>query len=50
MPGKSGKPKRPPPKRGEPLRIELPFEDALRAALEIPPEKKKTQHKRKPSG
>lgn len=33
----SGKQKRPPPKRVGPLRVELAFDDALRAALETPP-------------
>jgi hypothetical protein len=32
---KSGRP--PPKKRGEPLKIELPFEEALKAALDVEP-------------
>ena len=36
--------------RGEPLRIDLPFEDALRAAMEVKPEKAKPAKAKKGSG
>jgi hypothetical protein len=50
VPRESGKPKKPPPgQRVEPLKIELEFEDALRAALEVPPKKTDTP-KRKTQG
>jgi len=37
VPAKRGNKKRPPQKRGDPLRIPLPFEEAIEAALETPP-------------
>jgi hypothetical protein len=46
MPKQSGKPKKPPPKPNGPLRIDLPFEDAVRAALEVPPEREAKPRKR----
>jgi hypothetical protein len=49
MPEKSGKPKKPPPRNDGPLRIELPFEEAVRAALDTPPEAKKEQKRRRSS-
>lgn len=45
MPGKSGKPKKPPPKRSEPLRIDLPFDEAIRAVLQVPPAKQNPEKK-----
>jgi hypothetical protein len=38
MTDQSGKPERPPPKRNGPLKIDLPFEDAVKLALEAKPE------------
>jgi hypothetical protein len=38
MPKKPGEKNKPPPERAGPLRIDLPFEEAIRAALETPPE------------
>jgi hypothetical protein len=37
VPKQSGKPKKPPPKREGPLKIDLGFEDAVRAALKAKP-------------
>jgi hypothetical protein len=46
-PEESGRP--PPKKRGELLRIDLPFDDALKVALETePPAKEKTKRNRRP--
>jgi hypothetical protein len=41
VPEKPGRPKKTKPKRGEPLRIDLPFDEAIRAALETTPKKSK---------
>ena len=39
MPDETGKKNKPPPERAGPLRIDLPFEDAVRVALEAKPPK-----------
>jgi len=45
----NGKPLKKPPRRGgHALKIDLPFEDAIRAALEIPPENGRKKHQGPP--
>jgi hypothetical protein len=49
VPQEPGKPKRKLPERADALKIDLPFEDALKAAVEVKPEQHppKTKQKRR---
>jgi len=46
--GPPEKQKRPPPERGDALRVDLPFEEAIKAALETKPPPKERRKRKKP--